>query len=551
VTITRSREAWHANIGGAEAWVEGSGDAPRFNFPDRKSSFRGVLTQGGRLIEGFWLQPGRPHDTGRVLASPVILALIAGNIWRGEAHPLADPWAVYLRIYRDPEAGLVAAFRNPERNDIGGAPRFRISRKGQAVLFSVSYDGGELRREAELIAPDRMRVNLTGTPIELTRTTAQAIPNAFPRGAAPTPYVYRRPAETSDDWPTARGSDVGLKEAGLARAVQRIIDGDPFARQPSLIHSVLVARRGKLVLEEYFFGHDRDTVHDIRSAGKTYSSVMLGAAMRQGVAIGPGSHITTVMAGRGPFANPDPRKAEITLAHLMTHTSGLDCNDNDENSRGNEDTMSSQTAQPDWWKYTLDLPMMHNPGTRYAYCSGNINLVGGALTEATKTWLPEHFDRNIARPLQFARYYWMLSPNGEGYLGGGAFMRPRDLLKLGQVFLDGGVWRGRRIVDADWVKQSTQPHIEISPQTTGLDDETFPNFYGRGADGYAWHSLSVKARGRSFEGYAATGNGGQVLVVLPQLQMTFVFTGGNYRQGGIWTRWPQEIIADEIIGTMN
>jgi CubicO group peptidase (beta-lactamase class C family) len=550
LTITRSGEAWRAEVAGAEVRFESDGDALRFSFPDGRGGFRGALAQGGRVIEGFWLQPTRAHDGSRPLASPLILARTARNVWRGEAQPLGDSWSVYLRIYPDPEAGLVAAFRNPERNDIGGASRFRVSRDGQAVLFSVSYDGGELRREAELIAPDRLRVNLTGAPVELVRTTAEAIPNAFPRGAAPAPYVYQRPAQTGDGWRTARGADVGIDDAALARAVQRIIDGDPFARQPSLVHSVLVARRGRLVLEEYFFGHDRDAVHDIRSAGKTYASVLLGAAMRQGVAIGPQSRIATVMASRAPFANPDPRKGEITLAHLMTHTSGLDCNDNDENSRGHEDTMSSQTDQSDWWKYTLDLPMAHDPGTRYAYCSASMNLVSGALTTAARTWLPEFFDRSIARPLQFGRYYWMLSADGEGYLGGGAFMRPRDLLKLGQVYLDGGVWRGRRIVNADWVRESTAAHIEITPETTGLDEETFSNSYGRSTDGYAWHSWSVSAGGRTFAGYAASGNGGQLLVVLPELEMTFVFTGGNYRQGGIWTRWPQQIIADEIIATM-
>ena len=82
----------------------------------------------------------------------------------------------------------------------------------------------------------------------------------------------------------------------------------------------------------------------------------------------------------GPFANPDPRKAQITLAHLMTHSAGLACNDNDDDSPGNEGTMQGQTRQPDWWRYTLDLPQAHDPGSRYAYCSANINLVGGALT---------------------------------------------------------------------------------------------------------------------------------------------------------------------------
>jgi len=135
--------------------------------------------------------------------------------------------------------------------------------------------------------------------------------------------------------------------------------------------------------------------------------------------------------------------------------------------------MQSQTAQPDWWKYTLDLPMAHDPGATYAYCSAGINLIGGALTAVTHTWLPEYFDRTVARPLGFGPYYWNLMPSGEGYLGGGAFIRPRDLLKVGQAYLDGGVWRGRRIVPASWVKDSTMSRVKVSPATTGLTREQF------------------------------------------------------------------------------
>jgi CubicO group peptidase (beta-lactamase class C family) len=329
--------------------------------------------------------------------------------------------------------------------------------------------------------------------------------------------------------------------------VQKILDGDPASRAPALVHSMLIARHGKLVLEEYFFGFDRETPHDVRSAGKTFASVMLGAAMLRGVPISPESRIYQVFAQRGPFANPDPRKAHITLAHLMTHTSGLACNDNDESSPGNEDTMQAQTAQPDWWKFTLDLPMAHEPGTRYAYCSANMNLVGGALTVATQTWLPELFERAVARPLGFGRYHWVLARNEDGYLGGGAWIRPRDLLKVGQAYLDGGVWRGKRIVSAEWVKQSTLPRMHISPATTGLSPEEFGNSYGEADDGYAWHLGTLKVGERAYRTYAASGNGGQFLVVAPELDMVIVFTGGNYRQGGIWSRWPSELIGTEIL----
>jgi CubicO group peptidase (beta-lactamase class C family) len=141
-------------------------------------------------------------------------------------------------------------------------------------------------------------------------------------------------------------------------------------------------------------------------------------------------------------------------------------------------------------------------------------------------------------------------PTGEGYLGGGAFVRPRDLLKLGQAFLDGGVWNGRRIVDSAWVALSTAPHAEISPASTGLSAEEFGNFYGAGLDGYAWHLGTLRTGGRDYREYEASGNGGQLLIVVPELELAVVFTGGNYVQGGIWGRWRQEIVGDRIIAAI-
>ena len=231
----------------------------------------------------------------------------------------------------------------------------------------------------------------------------------------------------------------------------------------------------------------------------------------------------------------------------MTHSAGLACNDYDDASPGNENTMQSQPGQPDWWKYTLDLPMAHDPGKRYAYCSANINLVGGALTKATKTWLPELFRQKVAEPLQFRAWHWNLMPNDEGYLGGGAFLRPRDLLKVGQAYLDGGVWKGRRIVNAAWIKESTAPRMKITPATTGLTAEEFGEAYSEGEDALAWHLNGLTSGGRRYTAYAATGNGGQLLFVAPELHLTVVFTGGNYMQGGIWGRWPDQLIGEYIV----
>ncbi|MDQ2974532.1 MAG: beta-lactamase family protein [Acidobacteriota bacterium] len=556
LTVVRDGSGWRATVSGVDAKLKVTGKNVSFVFPGKLGQFRGTLISKGRAINGFWLQPSgvneeRPNPTGarQAFATPLVLQRAGRNIWHGTVRPLEERFTLYLKIYRNAQGLLVGAFRNHDFNSNGGASLFRVTLEGDKVLLTARPDETlpEIRHNATLIhSPERLQLfwGDVGRVLDLARRTPEQAPNFFPRPLTEAKYVYGKPAQTDDGWATARAGEVGIDEAALTRLVQKLIDADPAARRPSLIHSLLVAYRGKLVLEEYFFGFNRERVHDTRSAGKTFASVMLGATMMRGTKIAPETEVYDLLALRGPFANPDPRKSQITLGHLMTHTSGLDCNDNNDNSLGNEDTMQTQKKQPDWWKYTLDLPMAHDPGTRYAYCSANMNLMGAALTTASHTWLPELFERTIARPLQFGPYYWNLMPTDEGYLGGGAWLRPRDLLKVGQAYLDGGVWQGRRIVDASWVTQSTAPRMHVSPATTGLTPEEFGDFYGEGDDAYAWHLGGVRDGKRD---YMATGNGGQILLVIPQFDLVVVLTGANYRQGGIWGRWGDEIVNKQII----
>ena len=558
LTVRRLASGWSAEIGGARAAFRPAGDSVRFDFGGR-GAFRGERLQTGE-IAGFWVQPAAPGPGANVpggvlqpMATPLVLRAAGGGRWRGTVVPLEDRFTLYLKLFRGPDGALVGAFRNPEANAVGGAAQYRVRVDGDSVRFAAGDTARpSVVHAAALTGPGRLRLDWRpiGRTLELTRQTEEAAADFFPRPPGGTAYAYRRPPATGDGWATARARDVGLDEAALERTVRRVISADPAARRPLLMHSLLIARHGKLVLEEYFYGTGRGQPHDVRSAGKTFASVMLGAAMRRGAPLSPDTRVYALLAGPGPAANPDARKERITLAHLMTHTSGLACDDNDPDSPGNEGTMQSQSAQPDWWRHTLDLPVAHDPGTRYAYCSAGPNLVGGALTRATGTWLPELFARTVARPLGFGRWYWNLQPTGEGYQGGGAYLRPRDLLKIGQVYLDGGTWRGRRIVDSAWVRLSTAPHAQVSPETTGLSAEDFGNFYGRGWDGWLWHLGALTAGGRSYRTWAATGNGGQVLVVVPELDLAAVFTGADYGWGGIWGRWAQEVLGDQVIAAM-
>ena len=550
--IRKTGTGYTATIGGerAASSVE-AGDI--FLTFGRDGAFRGQAH--GASIEGFWIRPASdmqslrdPGGSGSSYATPVRLRQVSKGAWRGEVRPLSSRFSLWVSIFRDDNGALLAAFRNPQLNSTGGAARFDVSQKGNAITFTAKASDRSISYPAALLThPDRISIEWkdAGRALELTRRGGRDAAGFFPRPPGSARYAYRAPAQLADGWKTARASTVGMDESALEGIVRDVASSDPTIRGPRLMHSILVAHHDRLVLEEYFYGFDRSTPHDTRSAAKTFASVLLGTEPARAAGLNPDTRIYDVM--HATFANPDPRKPQITLANLMTHTSGLACNDNDDASPGNESTMQTQTSQPDWWRYTLNLPQLFQPGERYAYCSANMNLVGAALTTGTHTWLPELFLKTIADPMQFGEWHWNLMPTGEGYLGGGAFLLPRDFLKIGQMYLDGGMWNGRRIVPAEWVAKSTRPYVEVTPQTTGLSDEDFSNFYIRGADGLAWHLGSLKAADRSFRTYSAVGNGGQLLIVVPDSDLVVLFTGGNYSQGGVWLRWPQQIVGDKIL----
>jgi CubicO group peptidase (beta-lactamase class C family) len=552
LTITRDRKDWVATLKGERAHFTPQGASIRFAFGH--GGFRGTLS--GSTIRGFWLQPhgsaGDPRDPdgkGSTFAASTTLTRGKDGTWHGTVAPLADTFTLYLKIFRTDDGRLTAAFRNPELNFRVGPAQMAVAHTGNDVTFTDPSDPKKQVKASFASQPDRLQMTLpnVGLGMTLTRATPELAKEFYLRPAGDLSYIYRAPADLRDGWHVARARDAGMDEVLLGKLIQDIAFTDPAAKRPGLIHSLLVAHGGKLVLEEYFAGYDGNTAHDTRSAAKTFTSVMLGVEMLRGVPLSAETKLYPLLTAKGPFANPDPRKNTITLAHLMTHNSGLACDDNDDNSPGGEEAVQSQRKTPDWWKYTLDLPMAHDPGTRYAYCSPGINLMGAALSAATHVWLPQLFDETVARPLQWGPYWWDLMPDGEGYLGGGVFVRPRDMLKLGQAYLDGGVWNGERIVSKAWVAESTALHAIISPQTTGLSGEDFGNSYFPGEDGYAWHLSTLHAQGRDYRAYGASGNGGQLLIVVPELDLVVGFTGGNYGQGLIWNAWRDKLIPERII----
>lgn len=507
--LSRDASGWRADLAGYSVPARLDGGRFTFTLPDGRGAFRGVAK--GSTLRGQWTQE-KNATGGLAYATPVTMKRDALGRWRGDIIPLDDSSTYFLPLRRD-GSSYSTLLSNPERNQGRFAPIRRIELAGK----TLSAFGGRQNQPERLVLTgqynaedDLLTLPLRGATVEFARDPSETSP-FYPRARSGERYRYRPPLRLDDGWPVASLASVGISTELIEQFIQRLIDTKAGPGVP-YIHSVLIARHGKLVLEEYFHGFSRYTTHDIRSAGKSMTATMIGAAMLSGMPITEDTPIYRTMLGNVP-TDLDPRKQAMTLRHLMTMTSGYFCDDNNDDAPGNEDRVNEQTESPEFYPYILKLPMSDKPGDRIVYCSANALLAGGVLRKISGEPLPELFERLVARPLQMGSYHLNLTPAGELYTAGGGYFTPRDFMKLPQMMLNGGTWNDRRIVSADWVRKAGAPLHNLSPQQQ----------YG-----YFWNSTNYHWKGHTVRAVFAAGNGSQIFMEIPELDLVIAFTGGNY-----------------------
>jgi len=448
LTIDARQNPWRATIGGYSVALETSKDTVTFHLPRGQGEFRGRVAMDLKKIRGHWIQPSGVNPYQQRYASPVELEQVSPKVWRGVVRPLEHRVSFYLSIQRADHGSLRAFIRNPEANYFSGRS-YRVEWKGQSLIFSHPTVPEEGNYDVQ---GDRLIIPLLHSypPLIFTHRKDKDAVGFFPRVQEKNQYTYQSPIAESDGWNTASLGEVGLDVRAIEVLVMKILNAVPSPENSLNIQSLLIARHGKLVLEEYFYGFEKNRTHDMRSASKTFAPVLVGIAHDHGFKIAANTPVWSLFPDYQPISNSDERKRRMKLEDLMNMASGLAIDDSDPSSPGEESHMQEQ-AEPDWCKYALNLPMVREPGGDHpVYGSANINLVGCAVRNATGKWLPELFDEYIARPLQISTYHMNLMPNGEAYAGGGLYLRARDQLKLGQLYFLGGIWNGKAIVDSQW-----------------------------------------------------------------------------------------------------
>ncbi len=348
--------------------------------------------------------------------------------------------------------------------------------------------------------------------------------------ASPSPAP---PPALGDGWKVADPAASHWNVQALAAMERAIADG----AAPETT-SVLIARDGALVYEHYFGDSDRQTLQDTRSATKSVTALLVGAAIAQGTIPDVQARVYDRFGDRH-WQNPDPRKQAITVEDLLTMSSQWECDDDNAFSTGNEERMY---VSADWVQFALDLPpkgyapWMKRPqesphGRAFSYCTAGAFLLGALVERATGQRLEDFAAQALERPLGIAHSQWNHASEGTGMGGGGTRYRSRDLAKFGKLLLDHGRWQGKQALPSAWIEAMT------TIQAQARDDADY---------GYLMWRFRFPVRGVEHGVWAMSGNGGNYVFVLPEERLVAVITRRAYNQRQMHQQ-SQKLFADYVL----
>lgn len=321
----------------------------------------------------------------------------------------------------------------------------------------------------------------------------------------------------TEGWKTASPESQGMESNLLLKMLDTIWEKD------IAIDSVLIVRNGYLVLDAYGYPFGAENRRHIHSCSKSITSAMVGIAIDKGYIQDVSQPVLDFFPKRHA-KNLDTGKKAVTLENLLTMTSGLKCRDS---YLYNWSGLSEMSRTSDWIQFMLDLPMEKVPGAYFEYCNGASYLVSVILQKQTGMDAFSFAEKNLFAPLGISDVHWTSNSRGITIGFNGLHMRPHDMAKIGFLYLNNGLWDGKRIITSQWIQASTRKHI-----ATHSD-------YGPGY-GYQWWIVDPGI-------YTAIGYKGQYIMVVPEKNMLVVFTGSLSRED---ISIPFGLLASYIIPTV-
>lgn len=450
-----------------------------------------------------------------------------------------------LSVEADPYTGIYKA-------DVDYVPYTVIKKHGQRYFAVVSTGSVEL-----VIGEDgSFRAKNENIPIngqfekKVDGEFQHKITNLY--GAR---YVYKREQLLPQDYVPAMYSDskffsefshpankqCAATYPGVETATKQVIEQSPrmgaLVKKIELggsdyanINSLLVLKDGKLVFERYFNGWQADEPHTIQSVSKSLTSLLAGIASKQGYIKDVNAPASAYLPDYKDYFAED--KGKITLKHLLTMSPGLYWDEWSKSYEDPENLRRKEMASDDSVAFTLSQPMSHAPGERFTYSGGTVSVVGEIIRTASKQ--PSVSDYAMTGPLSalcFENAFWLKQNDQRSNVAGGVMLRPRDMLKLGQLVLDEGKWQGKPLIDPAWLEKSITP--VLSTTMSG-------NKYS-----YFWWNTAYYHNGKKYPSVNALGYGGQEIIIIKDLDLVVVKTANNFHASSLIGR----IMAENILPT--
>lgn len=303
------------------------------------------------------------------------------------------------------------------------------------------------------------------------------------------------------------------------------------------LRSCLISQDGTTVFEYYRDQRAKDVPAKINSCTKSIVSALFCIGMDRGLI----PEVTTPAADFFPRlgTSVDSRKREITLEHLLTMTAGFNWTE-----FGGQKSFPRMTRSPHWVDFVLEQPLSETPGTHFEYNSGVSQMLSAILCEVTGMTTARFAELNLFGPLGIESYEWESDPQGVHTGGYGMWMKPDDLLKFGQLYLQKGWWGQEQLISTERAQQSVQPSIMVDPPWSG---------------GYGWHwwvdafsSTDGQALGTSFDYFYARGFGGQFIYVVPQLETVVILTEDKRKKDrhkvDVFREWIVPLLLEGVSG---
>jgi CubicO group peptidase (beta-lactamase class C family) len=319
--------------------------------------------------------------------------------------------------------------------------------------------------------------------------------------------VAEAPSWPTESWQRSTPAEQKLDSERLGRLVTALRENE--IRN---IHSLLIVRNGRLVLEEYFNGHDAEELHELQSVSKSFTSALVGIALARGEIKGVHEKVLAFFPEMDGIDNLDERKQRMTLEDLLTMRSGTDYHE-----RGPDSPHSRLNRMSrGWTRFVLDRPMIAEPGTSFRYDSGAVILTSAILQARTGMHADAFAETHLFAPLGIERARWYRNAEGHPHTGGGLHLRSRDMAKLGLLYLREGRWEGRQILPASWVAGSLSRQVDLEARRDRVVGY-----------GYWWWVLPPAPGSNDKQDiYGAFGFKGQYIFVVPEHDMVVVVTAG-------------------------